>query len=520
MDSQASSSTKTLATKIHHTLDYRAKTQAVPRYDLSDVYPQTGNRTLQLSDTKTNILEFELPPRCINLARSKLEFDLEADYQVTTETKDGGAAVVPQVPKISVKTDAISFIDRIEVFTRSGVRLMDLDRQQLWSKISNTYFQDANEYPVSHSVGDAVFEQKHAQPWLSKREDDDAATGVVGVKSVSKKGLKAFTTRVLDEVKLVADGSQSNKSLGGWSLDLGQFRDSILAVDKTLFFGGQVLNIKLHISGYSDFLHAQVGDTAVNAASETVPLIGDENISSTGDGKIKCTKVQMKNITIRSAFESNPVIIAQIKQKVMSKSGLSLFVPYTYFIEQSNVEPKGRQSMITRLNRGYGIRLHRLVTTVTPNHINEAVKLKQQLSKSETCQLWDLNDANQVKAQSKIKDYYTSLNNRRLQERDVVINDGSKYALDSYNYTKSSLKGTLISTPAAHLENWCHVDSFDGYDATAKDHINVVTGLPLSDDMQYTFHANLNALSSKVTFTTFAICQRSLLLKADSITIV
>ena len=220
----------------------------------------------------------------------------------------------------------------------------------------------------------------------------------------------------------------------------------------------------------------------------------------------------------------------------MSKSGLSLFVPYTYFIEQSNVEPKGRQSMITRLNRGYGIRLHRLVTTVTPSHSEQKVLLSKQLVKSDTCQLWELDgvtkattdaqnnpvpdEFNQVKAQSKIRDYYTSLNNRRLQERDVVISDGSKYALASYNYTKSSLKGTLISTPAAHLENWCHVDSFDGYDATAKDHINVVTGLPLSDDMQYTFHANLNALSPKVTFTTFAICQRSLLLKADSITIV
>lgn len=514
---------KSLATKIHHTLDYRAKTQAVPRYDLSDVYPQTGNRELKLSQNTRTTLEFELPPRCVNLARSKLEWDLEISTKNTAV-----AGIDPQT--LHIKSDAISFIERVEVFTRSGVRLMDLDRQQLWSRISNSYFQDPAEYGVQKILAVPTMDDllnTQQIPWFVKHVDDDSQSDIVG-RAVAKGGLKSshkIKTNGYSNANPGADPVGTVKSSSrAFSLDLGHFRDSILAVDKTLFFGGQVLNIKLHFAGYDDFIYKN--KTVINPDANLDQYdaqVGTEPVGTSPVANLNINTVKFKDIAIRCAFESNPVIIAQIKQKVMSKSGLSLFVPYTYFIEQTGITPTGQQTMITRLNRGYGIRLHRLVTTVTPSAFGTHTKLAEELTKWDTNNMSDMKDDanNRFQLKSKVKSYYTTLNNRRLQERDIIVkNSDDKFTLDSYNYSKSCLKGTLMDSPYSHLQNWCHIDSFDGYDVKSKDHINTVTGLPLSDDMQYTFHGQLDSQANKVKITTFAVCQRSLLLKADSVTIV
>jgi len=173
-------STGTLSSKIHHSLDYRARLQSDPRYDLSDVYPQTGQRHLNVSSQNTNIVEFELPPRCINLARSKLEFDI----QIELEAK---MALAAQDDTVHARTDCLSLIDRVEVFTRSGVRLMDLERQQLWSKLSNTYFASPDMYTKKNvqdakraSDGGKSFAPQYRwqKPWL---QVDDSVTHSVDI---------------------------------------------------------------------------------------------------------------------------------------------------------------------------------------------------------------------------------------------------------------------------------------------------------------------------------------------------
>lgn len=532
---------KARPTQIHHALDYRVKTKAKPKYNLSDVYPQTGRRDLTIDENKTNQLEFELPPRCINLARSKLNFDLV----VTPGTALGSNG------SICVRNDCISFIERVEVFTRSGVRLMDLDDQQLWSKLSNTYFQDPIKYQIAKSDTRSNQDnptKKATQPWLQIKGEypiaiheadskSTAVSAVVNVQQLNKDSLADPTNGLQTWTAVKAESKVATRI--PFSLDLGHFRDSILAIDKTLFFGGQVLIVKITTAPYTDFLGQTVALTEANIRKFTTGIddFKDSNTttlkSQSGEvltaarGVIPLATgatVELKKLTLRCAFESNPSLIANIKQKVMSK-GLSIFVPFVYaFREARTSSGSGKQSTIVRLNRGHGVRLHRLVYTQVPNIATSGNVLKEQEAKFGTQQAYqyvDTADDMQMEGKPSIKSYYTTLNNRRLQERDIILQDSNTFfPEDSWDYIKDCCEGSLVKSQSDALHNWCHIEDMVGYHVGDDDSYNSMNGLPLSDDLQYAVHSDMQSNHDKTTHYVFAVCQRALDLRADNITLV
>lgn len=512
---------KKMSSKVHPALDYRARLQSDPRYDLSDVYPQTGDRTLTIDPNVGRSIEFELPPRCINLARSKLEFNLEIQ-DMDGQNADAWEALV--------HSDAISFVERVEVFTRSGVRLMDLDRQQLWSKISNSYFNDPDAYSASQ-IGNnlSVSSGKHrhrvhtAQPWIQKISDPADQKTAYNYMKETPEGLEDhFRT----EFQVPTD-----KLSAKYSLDLGSFRDSILAVDKSLYFGGQVLNVKLHIAGHNDWISKRLATAAspifdTNDGNYLVTAAqSDQQVTSLPT----TVSVAMTSLCVRCAFESNPVLISQIKSKVMSDKGLKLFIPYVHSFQETRPTPSdGKLTQIVRLNRGHGLRVQRLVFTATNSYANNInlANYTKKFGTSNCVQLVEQKNAGgaierKFMTKAKIASYYTTLNNRRLQERDIIIQENNGfYTLDSYNYMKPVLEGSISDSIEGHLENWAHVDAFDAYNCKKKDFTNVVAGLPLSDDMQYAVNVDQKANADNLILSTFAVCQRSLQLKADSISLV
>ena len=516
---------KNVSSRIHPSLDYRARLQSDPRYDLSDVYPQTGHRTLNLSADKAEIIEFELPPRCINLARSKLDFEIEVSLPAYEEKGS--------LDNIHVRSDCLSLIERVEVFTRSGTRLMDLERQQLWSKLSNSYFTDPDSYSKSE-IYDAdeknvVHMHNSANSWLAVNSDTkNAQRDVLGV-ATGVGGLRNFDTWQIRS-PVVATGVIS-KFTRKYTIDLGMFRDSILAVDKSLYFGGQVLQIKLHMAGYNDYLTTTIGSGPNFQYPTTVtqlpPLVTDVQLNGrhisdkwTGSG----VAVVLNNLNIRCAFESNPVLIAQIKAKVMSEKGLKLFIPFVHsFQEARTASGGGALTQITRLNRGHGLRIQRLVFTTTGVQTHPSVKLRDQDAKMGTSNYRCTKSNNFALLKARVQSLYTTLNNRRLQERDIIIQDSNnRFTSDAFDYVKPIVTKSLMDTIPSQLDNWAHIDSFDAYHTKKEDFTNVVAGLPLSDDMQYAVNCKINGDSGATTvrLTTFAVCQRSMQLKADSISIV
>ena len=564
--------------RVHDALDYRPRIQSDPRYDLSDIFPQTG-RTRTLHETQTRQIEFELPPRCINLSRSILEFDL--DIQVTG---DAGANQAGNSHFFKIPADHISCIQRVEVFTRTGVRLMDLDRQQVWGKISNSYFSSKADY--STQLEDTEFSRTAIKDvWIENQNEASLNMDVHHQKLLSR-GLRPFVNWQIRNNTLAGVTRKHRKS---FSISLDKFRDSILAIDKSLFFGGQVLLIKLSIAPYSKWIlenpvyldeqfrntarefklvHTEAGipyeslqyPTYVPGTENNVDANNNPNPtphpsanqsvksyakpSSSGgvgteinaalklnienmDAPISLaptiTSATLENLTIRCAFESNPVINSMIKSKVMTGKGLKLFFPYTYNWTEPKGSATGKVSTIVRLNRGYGLRLQRLCWTIT--NVPSLAPLKETAN-TETQLTWQATDAAladgvELQRSPRIKSYYTTLNNRRLQERDINIqtSDGI-YTQDSFGYAKSVLEKSITNSQAAQLDNWAHVDAFDAYRADKKDFSNVIAGLPLSDDMQYVINAEINSTTPQNQTDVFAVCQRSLHLKADSITVV
>ena len=500
-------------TRVHNALDYRARIQSDPRYDLSDIYPQTGNRTLGLNATQTRQIDFEIPPRCVNLSRCLLEFDVEATVTSTASLNQ----------TVHIPSDHLSPIERIEVFTRTGVRLMDLDQQQVWSKISNSYFAGRTDYEAA-GAADSDFQQQVKSKFIKTQTTQSVVNDdihninkqTVGLKPLTKFPWKKTTPGVSTHLKKI-------------SIDLSHFRDSILSVDKSLYFGGQVLIVKLTIAPTNSWIFQKTTAT-------TGPTVGDTDggpfwtpggastskLANQSDFAAAITDVTyaLKDVTMRCAFESNPVLISQIKSKVMTGSGLKLFFPYTYSWVEPKTQSSGKISHIVRFNRGYGLRLQRIVWTATNVNILNPLKASSDVQNTMAYQQTD--SATPVaNVQPLIKSYYTTLNNRRLQERDLIVTDSKEnFTSDTFDYAKQILEKSVCNSQLAMLDNWAHVDAFDAYSADKKDFSNVIAGLPLSDDMQYAISAEIDSQSASMQTSVFAVCQRSLQLKADSVTVV
>lgn len=542
-----------VVSKVHSALDYRARLQSEPRYELSDIYPQTGQRDLILNETSEKYVEFELPPRCVNLSRSVLEFGVD----VQLENKSSSTAKVSaNHDAIQYLSDSVSCVQRIEVFSRTGVRLMDLQHQQLWSKISNSWFSPSKIYekrtqtPVVTDIAGVLspFDVAGANPWMSVKSDSKITTG-----SGHETGFDdLLENSILGNLynSTIAPGA-SKQLYKKFYIDLLKFRESILSVDKSLYFGGQVLNIKITFSPFKQFLKfskaaTEVGtqplisganlgsksvtwNEAANAVSdiELTANCGTTFIDSTTQAALTANdikaSVKIDELALRCAFETNPVIISQIKSKVMSGTGLKLFMPYVHTFKESRSNPQsGKCSVITRLNRGYGVRVQRIVTTVTPELTAGSTREHESIFGVSALYQKQLNDK-LVSDKPIFKSYYTTLNNRRLQERDIVVLDSNKrVTADHWNSHKDLVQASICDEKLAILNKFAHVDCFDAYRADKEDFSNVVTGLPLSDDMQHTINADFNANAgvSQANVYTFCVVQRSLQLRPDSITLV
>jgi len=564
-----------VVSKISSTLDYRARLQSEPRYELSDIYPQTGNRSLELNRNSEQSTEFELPPRCINLSRSVLEFGLAID--LTNETADQKIGL--NGATISLRRDCASLIKRVEVFTRTGVRLMDLTHQQLWGCISNSWFADEKQYEALNNAdytNNQAYRTMKAQPWMVLGSDEAPSENKNTTIQNDAESLIQYGRHVFvdddrypengddlyygpgDLARAVINEGKSRSFYKKYYLDLAKFRESILAVDKSLFFGGQVLMVKITWAKWSEWVcagAASTGDKPVLssgqeklvsvtpgvAASKLQVLqescaaqIGAKRVTTNNGVQTAATAtdlscaIRLEDVSLRCAFETNPVIISQIKSKVMSAGGLKLFFPYVHCFKETRTISGDNQlsSVITRLNRGYGLRLQRIVSTATQNHGGSSAGLF-----GEHYAIFGIDGLHQVTSENKltaakniIKSYYTTLNNRRLQERDIVVLDGNnRLTPDHYNQHKHLVMGSVANSADDILDKFAHCDVFDAYRADKEDFTNVVAGLPLSDDMQHTINAvvqKIDANTSQTNFYTFAVVQRSLQLKPDSITVV
>jgi hypothetical protein len=102
-------------------IDYKKETYLHPSYRLNRILPQVGSQNVTILPGGGVDTIFEIPTKTFNLARSVLEF--------TISPAAVGAAY------ISAYKDCLTPIRQIQLYTRAGIYLCDLDNLPNYTKI-------------------------------------------------------------------------------------------------------------------------------------------------------------------------------------------------------------------------------------------------------------------------------------------------------------------------------------------------------------------------------------------------
>lgn len=129
-------------------IDYRPKTYEHGTYRFNRLLPVQGPLNVPLSATNVTTTTIELPAKVFNLAKSVLRFTMQAPSQSSSGTTS-----------LNFHADTIPCIDRLSLFTRSGVYIADLTNFNTFMKVTNKWTQSKEEL-MSNDIGEP-------SPWTS-----------------------------------------------------------------------------------------------------------------------------------------------------------------------------------------------------------------------------------------------------------------------------------------------------------------------------------------------------------------
>ena len=112
-------------------IDFSTKLHLCPSYRYNKLIPTSGSQTFSLQPSSTVNTQFELASNCYNLSKSKLVFDINI----------GGTASVFSI----LHADPLAMFDRIQLYTRSGIQLVDLNSANNFSKMVSPYITKFDE---------------------------------------------------------------------------------------------------------------------------------------------------------------------------------------------------------------------------------------------------------------------------------------------------------------------------------------------------------------------------------------
>lgn len=467
--------------QIASQIDYSKKPYLEPKYKHSQVYQQSGGQTQTLTASGGNESVFELPSKVFNLARSQLNFTLTPSAAGTAGTQYNW-----------LFTDCVFPIRQIQLYTKSGIYLCDLLEVGNYTKIvskAETKLDDFLTYPlvqgndiVSNSWGrfscrnNALVSSntRTAASPFAQRFDGGGTTPAVSNASIN------YTEPKYLEPGAAVDSATPVLNV---KLPLGHIKNTILALDKDVYFG-DVLLLKIIWAGYNK--------SGFRATSVTNPALVPTALAF---------NIAVSNLILYLACEQNEAINQQLITQYKS-SGLSMLIPYTYLFRYNPGELSSA-SITIRLSRANGIRLQKIYLSA----FNSAESAATSYDCSNNTTADDVGT-------TKIQTFYTMLDNNRLQ--DININCANS---EDYMMLESKLKGSVVQSADIYKYNWFWLEDFTGAEnKLIDDYDNLEAGLNLDVERKYDF----NMLSQRATpqafnFYVYAVCQKLLTISPQGI---
>ncbi len=114
-----------IETKFAPQVEYTKKVLLNPSYRISKLVPLTG-QSLTLGISSTTNVQFELQTNVMNLSRSRLTFDITCPWQLALRFN-------------WLNADPLALFDRIQLYTRGGVSLLDIQGTNNFSSLITPY---------------------------------------------------------------------------------------------------------------------------------------------------------------------------------------------------------------------------------------------------------------------------------------------------------------------------------------------------------------------------------------------
>lgn len=484
-------------------LDYSKKLNRGPVYKMLKEY--TYNQVVPvLALTGEATAKFRLSPNVMNLSRSYLGFDLT-----------WGAHGV----SYNLHSGCNPFVKAIRVKTTQGTILSQCEYQQQHSKLTwatTTPLEEFLTYPqfeagatlASAKMGfnfcktDTRKDYPRAQARASVDADHptnaeikagvDAndANALVGLafpvdaipqhdygQSIDSTGALCDNSEDYIAVKRVA-GSPANGSVYSVMIPFKMFKDTLLAFDKDIYFGGNKIDVEIVFApvntwGTQNANEGTLGATAIG----NVPVISD--------------------LQMYLATEVQPEIEHRVKAKF--SAGESIVVPWIE-AEQYQLNATAQNIMSKFIDSAQGRTLLRVYNGIFHNDEEKNTSLLNANSD-------DYKNINTI--QSKV--------NGAIQQ-DYELQCGK----EDWLHMKDMLEGSCIQSQRAYDLNWLWVDDFSGVDKAIhfdKTAFNNVSGIPLGVDLEYSLQVKSTNLAQRKGYQ-FLVLQRVLHIKTSGITIV
>ena len=435
--------------------DYQKDTITHPTYQYSKINQQSGLQTITVPTGGGVESIFELPPKVFNLARS-----------ILTNVVVPGTGAANNL----VFLDCIPHIQQIQLYSRTGMYLCDLMYANNYTSAIMRHENLLGEVLNNDIPGDDV------GFWEGLFPCNEAVTANV----FPPTGAASDVNYIEPAYQCLTAGYANAHPIIHYQFQLRQYKNTILSLDKDLYFGGETLYLRV-VWAPSAKLGYLVTPATMTAA------------------------YTITNLVLLLAVEQNKILENQLMEKVKSGEGFTTICPMVYY-NKINLGASSNQSIQVRYNRGHGATLKKIYVAPFANVENSNTAYSR-------------NNA----AGAMVSIFNTTVNNTRTSQYDYYCANG-----DDWIAKKDKLKGSCILTSNEYYRNWTWIEDFtDNYSLQDRKYIlpqsvdNILDGLNLNEEVIYQF-TNYNTVGNnpQLNYYVFACTQKNLVVNANGIQLV
>ena len=519
--------------RIAKQLDYKKTPSVDPKYRLTRLIQQTGGQVVQLNTAGGQESIFELPVKVFNLARSRINLQLQIAAP--------GAGISNYI-----FGNTIYFWQNIQFYNRGGLLLVDLRYVQNYTNLVTlpetnledfltygTYkagttgnipataatdatglgymFQPSGAGDLFVSNGSVAVAAPNTSPiptlvnYTNVRHDHNA--------TLDNASANDYADVKFNEVRYFVVGSANGATYINLSIPLSMFKNTLFDIDKDLYFN-EIMLIRFVWNPIARIGFTSAAPAAAIIAQNTVIQYNAEipspADSTTAPAALGANAVQINNLSLTLALEDNQAVAQELISKYYS-GGITLLTPFVY-ADKYSLNASTSQTITLRYNSIHGSSLIKLYYAPYNNTEN----LNTTYDHSNLVIGTQANP--QYRPGSKVTQFYTALNNERLQEFNLY---SANY--DEWLLLKDSLRGSCILSSNVYYYNWFWKESFEhirpplDYNSEF-DEDNLIRGLSLATEQKIDIF--LTTPNAAYNHYSFAVTQKTLSISPSGIMLV